>query len=46
MINEKLEAAVEQENIYMIEILLDCLRIMNARNIPAERKYYELAMES
>ena len=27
MINEKLEAAVDLENIYMIEILLDCLRI-------------------
>jgi hypothetical protein len=30
----------------MLEILLDCLRLMNARNIPAERKYYELALEA
>jgi hypothetical protein len=46
VVNEKLESAIEQENIYMLEILLDCLRLMNARNIPAERKYYELALEA
>lgn len=46
VVNEKLEAAVENENIYMLEILLDCLKFMNARNIPAEKKYYELASEA
>ena len=46
VVNEKLEAAIEHENIYMLEVLLDCLKFMNARNIPAEKKYYELASEA
>ena len=46
VVNEKLEAAIEHENIYMLEVLLDCLKFMNARNIPAEKKYYELANEA
>ena len=46
VVNEKLEAAIEYENIYMLEVLLDCLKFMNARNIPAEKKYYELANEA
>jgi len=46
VVNEKLEAAMEHENIYMLEVLLDCLKFMNARNIPAEKKYYELASEA
>ena len=43
VINDKLDGAVEHENLYAIEVLLDCLRFMNARNGPAERKYGELA---
>jgi len=46
VVNEKLEAAIEHENLYMLEVLLDCLKFMNARNIPAEKKYYELANEA
>ena len=46
VVNEKLEVAIEQENIYILEVLLDCLKLMNARNIPAEKKYYELANEA
>jgi hypothetical protein len=46
VVNEKLEAAIEHENIYMLEVLLDCLKFMNATNIPAEKKYYELANEA
>jgi len=46
VVNEKLEVAIEYENIYMLEVLLDCLKFMNARNIPAEKKYYELASEA
>jgi hypothetical protein len=46
VVNEKLEAATEHENIYMLEVLLDCLKFMNARNLPAEKKYYELASEA
>ena len=46
VVNEKLDAAIDlngEGNIYMLEILLDCLKFMNARNIPAEKKYHELA---
>jgi hypothetical protein len=46
VVNEKLEIAIEYENIYILEVLLDCLKLMNARNIPAEKKYYELANEA
>lgn len=46
VINEKLEAAIEHENIYILEVLLDCLKFMNARNIPAEKKYFDLAREA
>lgn len=35
---------MECENIYCLEILLDCLRFMNARNIKAEEKYQELSI--
>lgn len=46
IVNQKLDVAIELENIYMIEVLLDCLKFMNARNEPAEKKYYELANEA
>lgn len=46
IITEKLDAAIEHENIYILEILLDCLKFMNARHIPAEKKYYDLANEA
>ena len=35
---------MECENIYCLEILLDCLRFMNARNLKAEEKYQELSI--
>lgn len=43
MVNEKLEVAKYNKNLYQLEVLLDCLRYMNARNIPAEKEYYRLA---
>ena len=46
VVNEKLGAAIELENIYMLEFLLDCLKFMNATNILAEKKYYEPANEA
>ena len=44
VVNEKLFQSMEQENIYCLEILLDCLRFMNARNLKAEAKYSELSV--
>jgi hypothetical protein len=41
-INEKLHIAIECEHIYCIEVLLECLRFMSARNLRAEEKYSEL----
>ena len=43
MVNEKLEVAKNNGNLYQLEVLLDCLRFMNARNVPAEKEYYRLA---
>ncbi len=34
---------MECENIYCLEVLLDCLRYMSARNVKAEEKYQELS---
>ena len=42
VINEKLHVAIECEHIYCIEVLLECLRFMSARNLRAEEKYTEL----
>jgi len=44
VINEKLHIAIECEHIYCIEVLLECLRFMSARNLRAEEKYAELTM--
>jgi hypothetical protein len=44
VVNEKLFQSIECENVYCLEILLDCLRFMNARNIKAEEKYAELSV--
>jgi hypothetical protein len=44
VINEKLHASIECENIYCIEVLLECLRLMSARNMRAEEKYSELSV--
>lgn len=43
VVNEKLYQSIEGESIYCLEILLDCLRFMNGRNIKAEEKYAELS---
>ncbi len=40
--NEKLFASIEYENIYCLEVLLECIRYMGARNMDAEKKYSEL----
>jgi len=39
---EKLMIAIEKENLYWIEVLLDCLQLIGIRNEIAEEKYYEL----
>lgn len=44
MVNEKLHLSVECDNIYCTEVLLECLRLMSARNLRAEEKYAELSM--
>ena len=44
MINEKLHMAIEYEHIYCVEVLLECLRLMCARNLRAEDKYAELTL--
>ena len=43
VVNEKLFQSIESENIYCLEVLLDCLRHMSARNLKAEDKYQELS---
>lgn len=43
-INEKLHHSIEGENIYCIEVLLECLRLISARNIRAEEKYSQLSV--
>jgi hypothetical protein len=44
MINEKLHMVIEYEHIYCIEVLLECLRMIMARNLRAEDKYAELTL--
>lgn len=44
VVNEKLHSSIECENIYCIEVLLECLRLMSARNVKAEQKYSELSL--
>jgi hypothetical protein len=44
VINEKLFHSIECENIYCLEVLLECLRLMSARNLRAEEKYTELSL--
>ena len=39
LVNEKLNASIECENIYCLEVLLDCLRFMSATNKKALDKY-------
>ena len=46
MITDKIDIAIEHENIYVLEVLLDCLKYLNARYEKAEKKYYELANEA
>ena len=40
--NEKLYQAIESDNIYCLEVLLDTLSLMQARNIVAEEKHEDL----
>lgn len=44
--NEKISQAIETEHLYSLEILLDTLSMINARNIPGEQKYAKLAEEA
>jgi hypothetical protein len=44
VINEKMHMAIEGESIYCIEVLLEALRFMSARNLRAEDKYSELTI--
>lgn len=44
--NEFLQKSMEFENLYSLEILIDVLWLMNARNHPAEEKYHRLAEEA
>ena len=41
-----MQLAMETDNLFTLEILLDILSMMNARNIPAEEKYNILAKEA
>ena len=38
--------SIETEHLYSLEILVDTLQMMNARNIEAEKKYAELRREA
>ena len=38
--------SIETEHLYSLEILVDTLQMMNARNIEAEKKYAELRTEA
>jgi hypothetical protein len=44
VINEKLHYSIEGDNIYCVEVLLECLRLISARNLRAEDKYGELSV--
>ncbi len=44
--NELIQKAIDTENLFTLEILMDVLCMMNARNIPAENKYKSLAEEA
>jgi hypothetical protein len=46
MCNEMIQASIDTNNLYTLEILLDVLSMMNARNFPAEEKYNLLANEA
>ena len=46
LVNEKLQMAIDSSNLYCLEILLNCLSLMGARNMIAETKYNELTVEA
>ena len=46
LINEKLVTAMQNEDIYNLELLLDALAMMGARNERAEKVYTELAKKA
>lgn len=46
LVNEKLQMAIDSNNLYCLEILLNCLSLMGARNMIAEQKYNELTVEA
>ena len=46
LINEKLATAIQNEDIYNLELLLDALAMMGARNERAEKVYTELAKKA
>ena len=41
-----LQMAMDTENLFTLELLLDIMSMMNARNIMAEEKYHILAEEA
>jgi hypothetical protein len=42
LVNDKIHLSIETSHLYSLEILLDTLMMMDARNIEAEKKYAEL----
>ena len=46
LVNEKLQMAIDSNNLYCLEILLNCLSSIGARNMIAEQKYNELTVEA
>ena len=46
LVNEKLQMAIDTNNLYCLEILLNCLGLMGARNMIAEQKYNDLTVEA
>lgn len=46
LVNDKLQMAIDTNNLYCVEILLNTLSLMGARNMIAEQKYNELTVEA
>jgi len=44
LVNQKCEAAIYYQDIYSLEILLDTLALMDARNFQAEQEYQKLSI--
>lgn len=46
LVNDKLQMAIDTNNLYCVEILLNTLSLMGTRNMIAEQKYNELTVEA